>query len=82
MKRGVQDRSMPVLMQTNNIRLNINISFHREYLSKDKINFLEEEDPPQVYYRQRVNYIFDNELSAGDEDDLITTVNIIAAVSN
>lgn len=56
------------------------VTFFREYLSKDNIRFLTDLKPEQVYYRQKVTYIFEPEMSVGPLDDMITTVNIIGVV--
>jgi len=54
----------------------------REYLKKDHINYLERNKthPQQVYFRQTATFFFDPERSAGKEDDVITTLNIIVTV--
>lgn len=49
-------------------------------MSKDRIDFLEV-DPEQVRYRQTMKIVFEPEMSGGKEDDLITTVNMVAVVS-
>ncbi|XP_039251289.2 platelet glycoprotein 4-like [Styela clava] len=50
---------------------------YKEFQKKDQMEFLDTE-PEELRYRSTAKYYFEPSLSSGSEDDLVTTVNIIA----
>ena len=53
----------------------------REYYKKDYIEFLTDLNPEEVFFQQQITLIFEPEKSVGPLTDMITTLNLVGAVS-